>query len=87
MNETDFCNRISNAIHESFREENNGSDSDVFVDEVIDIGVIVLNWHVHLDCTDYCPTFDYVKRVAEFVFEKFQEVKTILSPCGDFERK
>ena len=87
MNESEFCNKISDAINVNFRKENNGYDSDVFVDEVIDDGVIALNWHVYLDCTDYCPTLDYVKRVAEFVFEKFSEVKTILSPCGDFERK
>lgn len=83
-NETDYCNRISNAIHEHFRKENDGDDSMVFVDEVIEDGVIALNWHVYNDCYVYS---EYVERVASFVFEKFPEVKTIMSPCKDFERK
>ncbi len=82
-NETDYCNRISEAISEHFRTENDGDDSDVFVDEVVEDGVIALNWHTYLDC--YVTT-DYVSRVAAFVFEKFPEVKTIMSPCKDFER-
>lgn len=82
-NETDYCNRISDAINENFRYENNGFDSDVFVDEVIEDGVIALNWHVYLD--DYVSTA-YVCKVAAFVFEKFPEVNRIMSPCKDFER-
>lgn len=82
-NETDYCNRISDAINEHFRTENNGDDSDVFVDEVVEDGVIALNWHTYLDC--YVTT-DYVSRVATFVFGAFPEVKTIMSPCKDFER-
>ncbi len=81
--EDEVCNMISDSINEHFREENNGCDSDVFVDEVIEDGVIALNWHTFLDC--YVTT-DYVTRVAAFVFEKFPDVKTIMSPCKDFER-
>jgi len=81
--ENEVCNHISDSIHEYFREENNGYDSDVFVDEVIEDGVIALNWHTYLD--SYVTT-DYVNRVAAFVFEKFPEVKTIMSPCKDYER-
>lgn len=83
MNETDYCNRISDAINEHFREENNGHDSDVFVDECIEPGVIALNWHTYLD--SYVTT-EYVTRVAQFVFSKFSEVTQILSPCKDFKR-
>ena len=83
MNETDYCNMISEAINEHFREENDGCDSDVFVDERIEPGVIALNWHVYMDC--YVKT-EYVCRVAAFVFEKFSEVEQILSPCKDFKR-
>ena len=83
MNETDYCNKISDAIHEHFREENNGYDSLVFVDEVIQDGVIVLNWHTFNDC--YVHT-EYVERVARFVFDTFEDVKHILSPCKDFKR-
>ena len=81
--EDKVCNHISNSIHEHFRKENNGYDSDVWVDEVIEDGVIALNWHTYLD--SYVTT-DYVDRVAAFVFEKFPEVKTIMSPSKDYER-
>lgn len=84
MNETDYCNMISNAINEHFRDENGGFDSDVFVDERIMPGVIALNWHTFLN--SYVTT-EYVTRVAEFVFSKFSEVEQILSPCKDFKRK
>lgn len=83
-NEDEICNKISNEIHDHFREENHGDDSPVFVDEVIEDGVIALNWHVYNDC--YVTT-DYVSRVAEFVFANFSKVNIIMSPCKDFERK
>lgn len=81
--EDEVCNRISNAVHENFREENYGYDSDVFVDEVIEDGVIALNWHYWLD---WAITYDYVSRVANFIFKKFPEVNVIMSPCGDFQK-
>lgn len=84
MNETDYCNMISDAIDEHFREENNGHDSDVFVDERIEPGVIALNWHT---CLDSYVKSDYVTRVAQFVFSMFSEVTQILSPCKDFKRE
>lgn len=84
MNETDYCNSISNAINERFRQENGGLDSDVFVDEIIEPGIIVLNWHTFLD--KYIK-MEYVCRVADFVFDSFTDVQQILSPCRDFKRE
>lgn len=84
MNGTDYCNGINTQIDEHFREQNNGFDSDVFCDERIDEGVIALNWHTSLD--NYITT-EYVKDVALFVFATFSDVRCILTPCGDYERK
>ena len=82
-NETDYCNDINEKINEHFRVENDGCDSDVFVDELIEDGVIALNWHTFLDG---CVNYHDVQRVAQFVFGAFPEVQRILSPDGDFER-
>lgn len=84
MNETDYCNMISDAIDERFRAYNKGFDSDVFCDERIEDGVIALNWHTYLD--GYVTT-EYVDRVANFVLSRFNEVNRILTPCRDYQRK
>lgn len=83
MNETDYCNKISNAINEHFREQNDGLDSDVWCDERIDEGVIALTWHCHLD---FYVTEDYVDEVADFIFKNFTEVNHILTPFKDYNR-
>ena len=83
MNETDYCNMISEAINKHFWWTNSESNSIVFVDERIEPGVIALNWHTHLD---QYVTLDYVTRVAQFIFSEFSEVSEILSPCKDFKR-
>ena len=82
-NKTDYCTSINDKIDEHFRQENNYRDSDVWVDELIEDDVIALNWSPFID--EYV-TYDYVKRVAEFVFDAFPEIHQILSPCGNFER-
>ena len=83
LNEDEYCGMINAAINERFREENFGCNSDVFVDEIIEDGVIVLNWHVNMG--EFIK-FNYVQRVANFIFVKFAGVSQILSPCGDFKR-
>ena len=83
MDETDYCNRLNEAINNNFRTINNGDDSDVFVDERIEDGVIALTWHTHLDLF-IKP--DYVKSVSEFILSSFPDVHTILSPIKDFRR-
>lgn len=83
MNENDYCNMINEAINKKFREENEGCDSDVFVDERIENGVIALNWHTFLD--SYI-TYDYIQRVTNYIFASFPDVKQILTPGGDFKR-
>ena len=83
MDDLYYCNMINNAINERFREENFGCDSDVFVEERLGDGVIALNWHLYMD---HFVTYNYVQRVANFIFVKFAGVEQILSPCGDFNR-
>ena len=84
MNEIEYCDKINEAISEHFRAENNGDDSDVFVDELVHTGVIALNWHTFLD--EYV-TMGYVRKVAQFVFDNFADIEQIMSPCEDFKRK
>lgn len=83
MNETDYCNKLNEAINNNFRSMNNGDDSDVFVDERIEDGVIAITWHTYLD--SFIEP-DYVKSVAEFILSSFPDVHTILSPIEDFKR-
>lgn len=79
----EFCKYLNDAIAKHFREENGGNDSDVYVEEVIDEGVIGLNWHI---CLDEYITMAYIESVAVFILDEFPEVEQILTPFGDYKR-
>lgn len=83
MNENEFCKYLNDAISNHFREENEGNDSDVYVEKVIDEGVIGLNWRTRLD---ECITMANIESIAIFILDEFLEVEQVLTPFGPYKR-